>query len=128
MSFFVTGTDTEIGKTLVSSAILHNLVESGQPCDVQDRGSGRTIEVLVGHPARLIGEDYNLYYSVWCTNEHELYEMNVSRSAHSFLVTTVLTNRNRETHTSSTTSTTTKIHKCMIGSLNASSTDWIPCS
>ncbi|MGJ9419178.1 dethiobiotin synthase [Massilia sp. CMS3.1] len=27
---FVTGTDTEIGKTLVSSAILHNLVESGQ--------------------------------------------------------------------------------------------------
>ena len=27
---FVTGTDTEIGKTLVSSAILHRLVESGQ--------------------------------------------------------------------------------------------------
>ena len=27
---FVTGTDTEIGKTLVSSAILHNLVQSGQ--------------------------------------------------------------------------------------------------
>jgi dethiobiotin synthetase len=27
---FVTGTDTEIGKTLVSSAILHKLVESGQ--------------------------------------------------------------------------------------------------
>ncbi|CAH0047784.1 unnamed protein product [Clonostachys solani] len=25
---------------------------------------------------RVIGEDYNLYYSVWCTNEHELYEMN----------------------------------------------------
>ena len=27
---FVTGTDTEIGKTLVSAAILHKLVEAGQ--------------------------------------------------------------------------------------------------
>jgi N-acetylglucosamine-6-sulfatase len=26
---------------------------------------------------RLIGEGYNLYYSVWCTNERELYNMNV---------------------------------------------------
>ncbi|KAH8432496.1 sulfatase family protein [Aspergillus melleus] len=25
--------------------------------------------------ARIIGEDYNLYYSVWCTNEHELYDL-----------------------------------------------------
>ncbi|KAH7323160.1 sulfatase [Stachybotrys elegans] len=25
---------------------------------------------------RLISDDYNLYYSVWCTNEHELYDMN----------------------------------------------------
>ncbi|CAK7232387.1 hypothetical protein SBRCBS47491_008252 [Sporothrix bragantina] len=24
---------------------------------------------------RLIGEGYNLYYSVWCTNEHELYDV-----------------------------------------------------
>jgi hypothetical protein len=24
---------------------------------------------------RIIGEDYNLYYSVWCTNEHELYDL-----------------------------------------------------
>jgi N-acetylglucosamine-6-sulfatase len=24
---------------------------------------------------RLIGPDYNLYYSVWCSNEHELYDM-----------------------------------------------------
>ncbi|KAH7310577.1 alkaline-phosphatase-like protein [Stachybotrys elegans] len=24
---------------------------------------------------RVINEDYNLYYSVWCTNEHELYDM-----------------------------------------------------
>jgi arylsulfatase A-like enzyme len=26
---------------------------------------------------RLIGSDYNLYYSVWCSGEHELYDMNV---------------------------------------------------
>ncbi|RDW59238.1 arylsulfatase-4 [Coleophoma crateriformis] len=25
---------------------------------------------------RIIGVDYNLYYSVWCTNEHELYDLN----------------------------------------------------
>jgi N-acetylglucosamine-6-sulfatase len=24
---------------------------------------------------RVIGETYNLYYSVWCTNEHELYDL-----------------------------------------------------
>ncbi|KAL2867830.1 sulfatase family protein [Aspergillus lucknowensis] len=24
---------------------------------------------------RIIGETYNLYYSVWCTNEHELYDL-----------------------------------------------------
>ena len=27
---------------------------------------------------RLIGDNYNLYYSVWCSNEHELYDMSVS--------------------------------------------------
>jgi hypothetical protein len=27
---------------------------------------------------RLMGKDYNLYYSVWCTNERELYDMQVS--------------------------------------------------
>ncbi|EEY16605.1 arylsulfatase [Verticillium alfalfae VaMs.102] len=25
---------------------------------------------------RVIGEGYNLYYSIWCTNEHELYDLN----------------------------------------------------
>ena len=28
---------------------------------------------------RLIGDTYNLYYSVWCTNETELYDMTVNR-------------------------------------------------
>lgn len=27
---------------------------------------------------RLIGKDYNLYYSVWCSGEHQLYDLNVS--------------------------------------------------
>lgn len=26
---------------------------------------------------RIIGEDYDLYYSVWCNNEHELYDVKV---------------------------------------------------
>ncbi|KAF2143973.1 uncharacterized protein K452DRAFT_306619 [Aplosporella prunicola CBS 121167] len=25
---------------------------------------------------RIVGKDYNLYYSVWCNNEHELYDLN----------------------------------------------------
>lgn len=28
---------------------------------------------------RIASEEYNLYYSVWCTNEHELYDLNVSQ-------------------------------------------------
>lgn len=28
---------------------------------------------------RVISADYNLYYSVWCTNEHELYDLTVCR-------------------------------------------------
>lgn len=26
---------------------------------------------------RIVGSGYNLYYSIWCTNEHELYDMDV---------------------------------------------------
>lgn len=29
---------------------------------------------------RLVSKYYNLYYSVWCNNEHELYDLNVSFS------------------------------------------------
>jgi arylsulfatase A-like enzyme len=29
---------------------------------------------------RLIGRGYNLYYSIWCNNKHELYDMNVRSS------------------------------------------------
>ncbi|KAH8594600.1 alkaline-phosphatase-like protein [Bisporella sp. PMI_857] len=33
-------------------------------------GSNNTYKAL-----RVIGDDYNIYYSVWCTNEHELYDL-----------------------------------------------------
>jgi len=29
---------------------------------------------------RIVGTKYSLYYSVWCTNEHELYDLTVSSS------------------------------------------------
>lgn len=29
---------------------------------------------------RVVSKEYNLYYSVWCNNEHELYDLNVSCS------------------------------------------------
>ncbi|KAL2065831.1 hypothetical protein VTL71DRAFT_3501 [Oculimacula yallundae] len=29
---------------------------------------------------RISGPDYNLYYSIWCNNEHELYDMNIDPS------------------------------------------------
>jgi arylsulfatase A-like enzyme len=28
---------------------------------------------------RIVSDSWNLYYSVWCTNEHELYDLNVSK-------------------------------------------------
>ena len=41
---FVTGTDTEIGKTLVSAAILHKLVESGQrACGMKPVAAGAAL-------------------------------------------------------------------------------------
>lgn len=33
-------------------------------------GSNNTYKAL-----RVIGQTYNLSYSVWCTNEHELYDL-----------------------------------------------------
>jgi arylsulfatase A-like enzyme len=29
---------------------------------------------------RIVSKSWNLYYSVWCTNEHELYDMKVRRT------------------------------------------------
>ena len=35
---------------------------------------------------RVIGKDYNFYYSVWCSGEHELYDLNVSSHSFSFII------------------------------------------
>jgi N-acetylglucosamine-6-sulfatase len=35
-------------------------------------GANNTYKAL-----RIIGKNYNLYYAVWCTNEHELYDLTV---------------------------------------------------
>jgi len=56
-SCFVTGTDTEIGKTLISAAILHKLVASGQrACGMKPIAAGATI----GADGLLHNEDADL--------------------------------------------------------------------
>lgn len=41
-------------------------------------GQGRLVLLNNTYKAvRIIGEDYDLYYSVWCNNEHELYDTKV---------------------------------------------------
>jgi hypothetical protein len=53
---------------------------------------------------RVIGKEYNLYYSVWCTNEHELYDLKVCHP-----LTPILGHTDwfyRRTPTNSTTSST----------------------
>lgn len=41
-------------------------------------GADRKIYNTTYKALRVVSNEYNLYYSVWCTNEHELYDMNVS--------------------------------------------------
>jgi N-acetylglucosamine-6-sulfatase len=40
-----------------------------------DYGPNNTYKAL-----RVVGSNYSLYYSVWCTNEHELYDLTVCNS------------------------------------------------
>jgi hypothetical protein len=46
--------------------------------DVPGPGGGAMIPNNTYKSLRLLGEGYNLYYSVWCSNEHELYDLSVS--------------------------------------------------
>lgn len=32
--------------------------------------------------ARIVSDEYNIYYVVWCTNEHELYDVSVRTQFH----------------------------------------------
>jgi arylsulfatase A-like enzyme len=41
-------------------------------------GADRIISNATYKALRVVSEEYDLYYSVWCTNEHELYDMTVS--------------------------------------------------
>lgn len=42
------------------------------------RYEGRLVPNNTYKAVRIVSEDYNLYYSIWCNNEHELYNMKVS--------------------------------------------------
>lgn len=35
---------------------------------------------------RIVGKKYNIYYSVWCTNEHELYDLIASLDCDNLLI------------------------------------------
>ena len=50
---------------------------------------------------RLVGDDYDLYYSVWCSGEHQLYDLKVRQLVHASFP---LLTRHRTIHTSLTTS------------------------
>lgn len=41
-------------------------------------GADRKIFNTTYKALRVVSDEYDLYYSVWCTNEHELYDMTVS--------------------------------------------------
>lgn len=57
---------------------------------------------------RLISPDFNLYYSVWCSGEHELYDLTVCHPNHPFLsVDYTDSEMYRPTPTNCTTSTRT---------------------
>src|SRR3954466_11498539 len=63
-SCFVTGTDTEIGKTLVSSAILHKLVERGlRACGMKPVAAGAEMVegVLHNEDADMLAADGNVH-------------------------------------------------------------------
>ena len=47
-------------------------------CDLPSTlASDRLVRNNTYKAVRVIGEDYNLYYSVWCNNEHEFYDLTV---------------------------------------------------
>ncbi|KAI1084153.1 alkaline-phosphatase-like protein [Whalleya microplaca] len=56
----------------------HVAVEMWMARSTDEGGLGKPDRHKVDHTyksLRLVGEGYSLYYSVWCTNEHELYDM-----------------------------------------------------
>ena len=93
--------------------ILKNGQKSGEHVNIELWGSADIYEVLPFKPLddtipgwqndtykglRIIGDSYNVYYSVWCTNEHELYDM----VADNYQTTNMLPNTLSITQVSST--------------------------
>ena len=75
-SAVVEGAYSGIGK---SRQYFHGLCEI---CDTNPQtgpGGSTMIPNNTYKSVRLLGEGYNLYYSVWCNNEHELYDLSVSK-------------------------------------------------
>ena len=57
------------GKSVCTPVLIYTLTELTIP-KLVSYGANNTYKAL-----RVIGDTYNLYYSVWCTNEHELYDL-----------------------------------------------------
>jgi N-acetylglucosamine-6-sulfatase len=62
--------DGKIGETTPEISAANSILTQKS---LVDYGANNTYKAL-----RVIGKNYNLYYSVWCTNEHELYDLTVS--------------------------------------------------
>jgi dethiobiotin synthetase len=74
---FVAGTDTEIGKTLVSAAILHKLVESGQrACGMKPIAAGARIRdgILHNEDADMLAAAGNVHLPQHITTPYMLME------------------------------------------------------
>ncbi|KIX04937.1 uncharacterized protein Z518_05808 [Rhinocladiella mackenziei CBS 650.93] len=74
---------------LTESAMDASVGSRVEHVNVEHWGAAHTYEVVAPHKnfnvagehnntyksVRIMGDGYNIYYSVWCTNEHELYDM-----------------------------------------------------
>lgn len=62
-------------------AIPEGVMGSYGDAGMTDPGYGAQPSIAVGNntykAVRIIGDDYSLYYAVWCTNETELYDLKV---------------------------------------------------
>lgn len=46
--------------------------------DIDERRTGNKFSNNTYKTVRVVGDKYDFSYSVWCTNEHELYNIKVS--------------------------------------------------
>lgn len=60
---------------LVSSLRLHRSTGNKLTCKGPDADTH--LQNNSYKSTRILSKEYNLYYAVWCTNEHELYDLSV---------------------------------------------------